>query len=146
MSISTILFVCTGNTCRSPLAEGIAQKWLDDHGITNWIALSAGVHAMAGMPTSPETIKALSDRGIDFHGVSTLLTPKMAEKASVVLCMTSSHLSSAIMLSEKAELIDANGDIADPIGQSQSVYDALGYQLELLIAQKLELLTRQGAK
>jgi hypothetical protein len=50
------------------------------------------------------------------------------------------------MLTEKAELLDPLGDIADPIGQSQSVYDALADQLGKIIAQKLDLLTRQGAK
>ncbi|MDE1037318.1 MAG: hypothetical protein OR996_00600 [Phycisphaerales bacterium] len=146
MSISTILFVCTGNTCRSPLAEGIAQKWLDEHGISNWLALSAGVYATEGSPTSVETLEALSALGIDFHGVSTPLTPEMAQKADIVLCMTETHLSAASMLTEKAELLDPLGDIADPIGQSQSVYDALADQLGKIIAQKLDLLTRQGAK
>ena len=146
MSISTILFVCTGNTCRSPLAEGIAQKWLDKHGISNWLALSAGVYATEGSPTSIETLEALSVLGIDFRGVSTPLTPEMAQQADIVLCMTESHLSAVSMLTEKAELLDPLGDIADPIGQSQSVYDALADQLGKIIAQKLDILTRQGAK
>jgi protein-tyrosine-phosphatase len=70
----------------------------------------------------------------------------MAQQADIVLCMTETHLSVASMLTEKAELLDPLGDIADPIGQSQSVYDALADQLGKIIAQKLDVLTRQGAK
>jgi len=145
MTISTILFVCTGNTCRSPRAEGLAQKWLDDHGCRGWLAVSAGVHAFEGMPTSEETIHALSDRGVAFDGTSKPLTQAMAKEAKAVFCMSRRHLNIAKELTDNAQLLDPARDIADPIGQNQSVYDDLADYLEPLIACKLETLTKQGA-
>ena len=144
MSISTILFVCTGNTCRSPLAEGLAQKWLDEHGFSGWLAVSAGTFAIDGMPTSQETIDALASRGIEFYGTSTALTAKMAKQASAVFCMTRSHLEVAKQFTDKAQLLDPRGDVSDPIGQDQSVYDALADQMEDIISKTLQSLTSQG--
>tara|TARA_B100000959_G_C14858531_1_gene573262 strand:- start:439 stop:876 length:438 start_codon:yes stop_codon:yes gene_type:complete len=145
MSISTILFVCTGNTCRSPLAEGIAQKWLDDHNCKEWLAVSAGVYATEGAPTSLETIEALLTKGIVFDGISLPVTLDMVEAATAIYCMSTSHLASLENLTDKAELLDPNGDISDPIGQDQSVYDALADQMEKLISTKLKMLTNKGA-
>lgn len=145
MPISTILFVCTGNTCRSPLAEGLANKWFNDHRYNGWLAVSAGIHAFEGMPTSPETIQALSERGIAFEGTSTLLTEEMAKEATVVFCMSKNHLATVERYSDNAKLLDSEGSIADPIGQDQLAYDALANHLEELIASTLEALTKEGA-
>jgi len=145
MPISTILFVCTGNTCRSPLAEGLANKWFIDHGFKEWLAVSAGIHAFEGMPTSEGTIQALSERGIAFDGTSKLLTSEMAKEAKVVFCMSKSHLSTAEHYSDHAKLLDSEGSISDPIGQDQAAYDALANHLEELIASTLEALTKEGA-
>jgi protein-tyrosine-phosphatase len=144
MPISTILFVCTGNTCRSPLAEGLANKWFDDHGYTEWIAVSAGTHAYEGMPTSEETIHALSDRGIAFEGKSKPLTKEMAQNATAVFCMSKSHVATAEQYTDNAKFLDPNGEISDPIGQNQLAYDTLANHLEELIASTLETLTKEG--
>jgi protein-tyrosine-phosphatase len=146
MSISTVLFVCTGNTCRSPLAEGIAQKWLDENGFSDWLAVSAGVFASEGCPTSEETIKALSQRGITFNGTSKGITKKMATSATAILCMSRSHLATVNQFVDNAELLDPSGDILDPVGQDQSVYDALAEQMDILISTKLTSLTNKGLK
>lgn len=144
MTAPTILFVCTGNTCRSPMAEGIAQKWLDDNGFVDWQAISAGVFAAQGRPTSEETIKALSQRGISFEGTSKVLTEEVAHAATVVLCMSQSHLIAASQFTNSVELLDPSGDIVDPIGKDQSVYDALAEQMEQLIEVRLKTLTSEG--
>jgi protein-tyrosine-phosphatase len=145
MTISTILFVCTGNTCRSPLAEGLANKWLDEHDCKGWLAVSAGVLAIDGTPTSEETIHALSERGIVYKGTSKPLTQAMAKEANVVFCMSKRHLTVAKQFAKNAQLLGDDGDISDPIGQGQSAYDALADSLEKLIACKLEKLTELGA-
>ncbi|MBC8202156.1 MAG: low molecular weight protein arginine phosphatase [Planctomycetes bacterium] len=144
MTISTILFVCTGNTCRSPLAEGLAQKWLKEHNHEGWLAVSAGIYAIDGMSTSSETLQALENRGISYDGTSTLLTEEMAKEATLVICMSESHLAVAKQFTEQAELLDPNGDVADPIGKGQSVYDALANQMEKLIGNRLHTLIGQG--
>ena len=77
----TILFVCTGNTCRSPMAEAIARSVLDDSEI---FVASAGVAAMDGAPTSEETLRALEAIGIEYEGRSTPLSADMIRKADLV--------------------------------------------------------------
>jgi|TARA_Y100000031_G_C7945976_1_gene259281 protein-tyrosine-phosphatase len=126
------------------MAEGLAQKWLDDNGFTDWLAVSAGVYAIEGSPTSQETIKSLSDRGIEFEGTSYPLTQDMATSAKIVLCMSGNHLKAAHKFTEHAELLDPSGDIPDPIGQDQSAYDTLAQKMEKLIATKLQSLTNEG--
>jgi protein-tyrosine-phosphatase len=127
------------------MAEGIAQKWLDNNGFNDWLAVSAGVFANEGNKTSEETVEALSQRGIVFDGTSLPLTEEMAKSAKAVLCMSLSHLFAVSQFTNKAELLDPSGDILDPIGQDQSTYDALAEQMEQLIATKLQLLTSEGA-
>jgi len=127
------------------MAEGLAQKWLDDNGFSDWMAVSAGVFAFEGSATSAETVEALSKLGIAFKGTSKPLTQQMAKSARVVLCMSSAHLAAAKEFTQNAELLNPNGDILDPIGQDQSVYDALAVQIELLLATKLRSLTGEGA-
>ncbi len=123
------------------MAEGLAQKWFDDNGFGDWLAVSAGVFAYEGSPTSDETIEALSRRGVSFDGTSTQLTQKMASSAKIVFCMSQSHLLAAKQFTDDAELLNPKGDILDPIGQGQPVYDALATQMEALIATKLQALT-----
>ena len=149
MSIFTILFVCTGNTCRSPLAEGIAQKWLDDHDQDSWIAVSAGVYAAEGFSTSIGTIEALSQRGIVFQGISKLLTKEMVRSAHIVFCMNTTHLSIAKDYSDdstRVELLDPEGPIVDPVGQEQTVYDELADKMDTLIAQRLRAIVQQSTR
>jgi protein-tyrosine-phosphatase len=126
------------------MAEGIAQKWLDDNGFTDWLAVSAGVYATEGSPTSKETIKSLSNRGIEFDGTSYPLTRAMATSAKIVLCMSSSHLEAVRQFTDSAELLDPSGDIVDPFGQDQPAYDELLEQMEKLIESKLKALTSEG--
>lgn len=127
------------------MAEGLAQKWFENHGCTGWLAVSAGVCTLEGMPTSRETVESLAHHDIAFDSRSTPLTKEMAEGAQLVLCMSKSHLSIVKQYTSHAELLNPNGDIEDPIGQGQSEYDALATQMEQLIARRLESLTHQGA-
>lgn len=122
------------------MAEGIAQKWLDDHHLSSWLAVSAGTLAIEGIPTSCGTVESLSQRGIDFDGTSSLLTKKMVTAADLVLCMSTSHFSVAEQYGGNVEMLDPSGSIADPIGQEQIVYDELAKKLETLITKRLEKL------
>lgn len=122
------------------MAEGIAQKWLDDHQHSSWLAVSAGTHAIEGLPTSFGTVESLSQRGIDFDGTSSPLTKKMVTAANLVLCMSASHFSVAEQYGGNVEMLDPSGSIADPIGQEQIVYDELAKKLETLITERLKKL------
>ena len=123
------------------MAEGLAQKWFNDNGFGDWLAVSAGIFACEGSPTSEETIEALLQQGIAFEGTSTQLTKKMATSVKAIFCMSQSHLVAVQQFTDHAELLNPEGNILDPIGQDQSVYDVLAEQMEALITTKLQALT-----
>ena len=141
-----LLFVCTGNTCRSPLAEGMALQWLENNGYKGWEVASAGTLAADGSPTSKGTVDALRNWGIEYSGSSTQITKELVDRATAVLCMTSSHCLEVASLTQqpnKIELLDLDGGIIDPVGCNQSVYDALAKRIAELIPLRLASIIKQ---
>jgi len=131
----TMLMVCSGNTCRSPMAEAIAKQIIAaERGIATADleaagvrVISAGAFTTSGMPAAREAVEAMSKLGIDLSNHrSRTLTPELIREADVIYCMTDSHLEAALELDptakSKAVLLDPNGDIDDPIGGSLTVY------------------------
>src|SRR5690606_29836142 len=87
----SVLFVCTGNTCRSPMAEGLFRKAVE--GRDDFEVMSAGVAAYPGDRANPETVRFLKERGIGLDGfASQPVSPELLEKATHVFAMTSGHL------------------------------------------------------
>ena len=123
-----LLFVCTGNTCRSPMAEGFANQWLENNQVEGWEVTSAGTLSGTGYQTSQETVLALRDHGVDYEGESKSLTKELVDRATVVLCMTSTHCIDVASVADdpsKVEMLNPGGDMIDPVGRDQSVYDEL---------------------
>ena len=85
-----LLFVCTGNTCRSPMAEGLFRLAAARKGVRAG-AQSAGVHAVNGMPISGHAADILQDKGAECPMASQELTMELAEWADLILTMTTSH-------------------------------------------------------
>lgn len=87
-----ILFVCTGNTCRSPMAEGIFNKAVSDKGTATVFAESAGIFANPGQPASSNAVLALGEIGIDIaaHRARRVDVP-LLERAESVFVMTPEH-------------------------------------------------------
>lgn len=144
--VKTVLFVCTGNTCRSPMAEAIARQYFAVQGQDVFVA-SAGVMALQGMPTSARTLETLRSMGIEHEGRSTPLTADMIRKADLVFCMTSGHADAAADLvkgdteaAARIVLMREDGEMPDPIGMGQDTYDELGRTLAELIPARLETL------
>ena len=148
----TVLFVCTGNTCRSPMAESIARKLVRDGGIEGLetrdvLFISAGIAACDGAPASPEVEEVLAARGIRDDHRSHRLTPEMAGKADLILTMTRSHLDAVHSLLEGAAddppevmMLDPDGDILDPIGCGLEVYRSTADQMAGAIPRRLGVL------
>lgn len=130
-----VLFVCTGNTCRSPMAEGLARKMLSERfecpaedlparGL--WV-LSAGVSAYAGAPASPESIDVAAEFGADIRPHrSRPLNPQLLAAADDVIAMTRGHalaIAAAFPgLGPAPRLLGGEDDLDDPIGASLEVY------------------------
>lgn len=85
-----ILFICTGNTCRSPMAEALLRKLAAQRGVTVAVR-SAGVSTMDGLPVSANALATLRKRNIEHTGSSRSITAEAVDWADLILTMTASH-------------------------------------------------------
>lgn len=87
-----ILFVCTGNTCRSPMAEYFAKEYIKKHNLNNFEVGSAGINAATGESATSEAIKVMKEQGIDITAhKSKMLMEADLEESDKVFTMTNSH-------------------------------------------------------
>jgi protein-tyrosine phosphatase len=132
-----IVFVCTGNTCRSPLAEtlfkqrlaqrlGCAPQELPERG---YVVLSAGLAASAGAPAADEALEVARAYGGDLSAHrSRPLTAQMAAQADYLIAMTHGHVR-ALAGCAPHLLNPAGDDVSDPIGCDRSVYEECARQI-----------------
>ena len=116
------IFICSGNTCRSPMAEGIFKKLLAEKGMDAEV-LSAGISTLDGMPPSENAVKAAAKYGADISSHrSRMLRSDMMKDGTVYLCMTRTHsaiLKSAGIDDESIRVLD----VSDPYGGDEDVYE-----------------------
>ena len=117
-----IIFVCTGNTCRSPMAMFLFNKIAKERNL-DWIADSAGLAAY-GDPINPNSAKSLAKIGInDINYTSKDLTYYMVDEADLIVVMTNEHKTALINAGVDSEKILILGDgIPDPYGGNEEVY------------------------
>jgi len=132
--VKSVLFVCTGNICRSPIAEGLFRRLLGNR--RDIEIASAGVHAVRGQPPSLYAVQVCEADGVDIRDLrSQPLTAALVERATHIFAMTGAHLETIQMLfphgAEKSFLLrefeEPNTtvwrDVPDPIGLGREVYE-----------------------
>jgi glycine hydroxymethyltransferase len=132
--VKSVLFVCTGNICRSPIAEGLFRRLLGNR--KDIEVASAGVHAVRGQPPSLYAVQVCEEEGADISGLrSQPLTSALIDRATHIFAMTGAHLETIQMLfpqgAEKSFLLrefEEPGttvwrDVPDPIGLGREIYE-----------------------
>lgn len=128
-----LLFVCSGNTCRSPMAQAITRRLTEERGWKHVAVRSAGTGAVPGTPASAGAMEAARTHGLDLGGHrASPLTEEAVAWADLVLTMSSSHLLRVVELgaADKASLLTAFAAGNDPEGVPDSVTDPFGGSLE----------------
>jgi len=129
-----ICLVCTGNTCRSPMAMGILRQLAKDHGVNGWEINSAGISAYSGSPAAAQAIEAASEHDIDIadHQAS-LFDHDAARVCDVILVHSGEHLSTVSRwgpeIAAKTFLLKTFPEAGDP-GPGGWVSDPIGGDLE----------------
>jgi len=131
----SVLFVCTGNSCRSVMAKAWLQKLMKEKNRQDVEVLSAGIMMMAGLGASQETIEVLKREGIDVSSHSSQrISPELISRCDLILVMEKLHEERILemapqvknrlfLLKEFAKIEGNHLDIPDPIGKSFEFYE-----------------------
>ncbi len=140
-----LIFVCTGNTCRSPMAAAILKHKLKEQGIDGVEVLSAGIMAEPNTKTNPNTILALKNMGIMVKSTKAKqLTKSMVTNNTILFAITKNHkeyvnnVAKTIALSELSTGID----LPDPYGQDLQVYSKCAKILDFICDEIVELIKK----
>lgn len=147
--MKSVLFVCTANMCRSPMAQGLFQAQLSK--LDGWRVESAGVAALDGTPASQKTLQILEERGIDlsFHKARQVDSHLM-EQFALILVMENRHkiilqsqfpqfASKVYLLSE---MVGEEWEVDDPVGGTFEDYRNTAFQIEKVLKEGMTRIER----
>jgi len=125
-----LLFVCTGNTCRSPMAEAIARRLGAERGLTDLVVGSAGTSAWEGAPASDGALLVALEHGLDLNGHrARVLSREIVAQADLILVMSAHHRDRATVLGGDART-HLLTDYATRSGEGHPVLDPFGGDLD----------------
>jgi len=150
MSIIRFLFVCSGNTCRSPMAEAMFRKYLskklhlkvDELEKTGYKLSSAGTLGTVGSPATAEAIAACAAKGLDIkYHTSNALSVKLIEESDFIFVMSRRHKNqitgACSLAAKKCLLLAEDTDIPDPIGQPAAFYQNCAELIEKAVKKRI---------
>jgi protein-tyrosine-phosphatase len=152
--IKSILFVCTGNSCRSVMAEGFLKKMLADSNKKDIEVFSAGTFAVDGFMPTENTVSVMNKEDIDVSIYqSSRLTPPMIQQADLILVMEPVHKEEVLnyvpTAEEKTHLLKAftgkedklsGTSVPDPIGRPLEVYESVASVIKECVKELMERL------
>jgi protein-tyrosine phosphatase len=146
--MKTILFVCTGNTCRSPMAACLMNDLLAKAGRSDWKAISAGIAAFDGQPASAGARHAMAKRGLSLDGHrSRSVTQQLLDGCGHVICMGMQHAAALRhTFSPLPRLHALSPAVSDPYGGSDAVYETCADELLQHLTALLPVLTENGGQ
>jgi ribosomal-protein-alanine N-acetyltransferase len=132
-----IMFICSGNTCRSPLAEGLFKKYLQDNNITDIDVGSAGVGAFPGDSVSINSILVAGNRGVDIseHRARNI-NPEHILTTDIFFCMSESHKQVLSRHCNEEKIVVLN--VPDPYGRPIEIYEECAKQIESQFSEIVE--------
>ena len=142
--MKTILFVCTGNTCRSPMAECLLRAMIEKRGHADeWRVLSAGTYAMSGAPASQGSLRAMQRRGLSLEDhKSQAVTRVLLDQADLVIGMSASHIMQLRMMYPDCRTpMRAFDDppVSDPYGGTDADYERAARDIERQLPHLLDM-------
>ncbi|MCL4864584.1 MAG: low molecular weight protein arginine phosphatase [Gemmatimonadales bacterium] len=148
-----VLFVCSGNTCRSPMAEALLRRAVHERGWDDVTVGSAGTGALEGAPASEGSYLVSLEAGLDLsRHRARQLTPRLIRDADVILTMSRSHRSrvegmggegKTHLLTRYAADEEGPIEVQDPFGAGLDVYRGTFDQLEMLVANVVRRLAQE---